>query len=145
MRTIFSKLANAVGIRNAYVWMCEKGFIDESFVEQLSFDELEAIFGTDGKELTRAGKGSIIDLMARKAEKPKEFMKMYMAYLKSGNDDRAEYFLGMVKEKALLADWSWLFSICEIKAVMDSDYAKGLEIAKETIMQEIFNDHIAAQ
>mgnify|MGYP000947725117 FL=1 len=139
MKTKFRKLAELVGAKSAYEWMREAGKINEEFVEQLEFGEIEEIFDTEGKLFSKAQKGIIVDLMAKKANSAREHIKMFAVFLKAGEKQKAAQFLDNAKSCASLQDCSWMIRRYEIRAIQEKELACIVDIAKNIMMERIFS------
>lgn len=137
MYKTFKKLAELVGVKNAYKWMCEAGKISSDFLAELSFAELEEIFGSGGKELSEAEKLAILRFMAEKASKAREFAKTSLLYKKIGEQEKAREFLEKAEKKASIDDWAWMFRRYEIDAIGDENYAALRDVAKKKIVEKI--------
>ena len=137
MKAKFRKLAKLVDVRNAYKWMREAGKIGDDFFADLSFAELEEIFGSDGRELSETEKNVIAGFMAEKAVKAKEYAKTSLLYSKLGKQEKAQNFLDKAQKTATLEDWVWMFRKYEISAIGDKAYLEICETAKKKIMKEI--------
>lgn len=138
MKAEFRKLAKLVDVRNAYKWMREAGKIGDDFFADLSFAELEEIFGSDGRELSEEEKNVVVGFMAEKAVRAKEYAKTSLLYRKLGKQEKAQTFLDKAQKTATFDDWVWMFRRHEIDAIGDKAYSEICEIAKKKIMEEIF-------
>lgn len=139
MESKFRELAELVGAKNAYEWMCEAGKIDEDFVDRLEFGEIEEIFDMEGKLFSKAKKGTIVDLMAKKANNAREYIKMFAVFLKAGEKQKAAQFLDNAKSCASLQDCSWMIRRYEIRALQDNELSCIVDIAKNIMMERIFS------
>jgi len=139
MIDIFRRLAGLVGVRNAYLWMREAGKIDDDFIEKLTFEELEKIFGQEGEEINNSQQLAIIESMAQKAKSARNYARMHVLYLKSGKKDEAKKFLEKAKRSATLDDWAWMYQMYELRAIRDKEHAEVFKMAKEMIIKEVLD------
>ena len=144
MKKTFDKLAKLVGAKNAYLWMREAGKIGDDFIEELSFEELEEIFGREGEEINNSQKLAIVELMAQKAKSAKNYARMHVLCLKNGNQDEADKFLEKAKISATLDDWAWMYQAYEFRVIRDNEHAKVFKTAKEMIIKEVLNKPMLA-